>query len=145
MPLGVLGIVLLISGPSMIIAWLKLRQRNLGPILDANGWAVNAQAKINVPLGKSLTSVAALPAGTVSDRRDPYAEKKRPVWLYITVVALLALVFGWYIGKLDAYLPGPAKSITVLGELAPAATVEAIEKKAAEAAAPVPEAAPPAE
>ena len=132
MPLGVLGMVALISGPSMLVAWLKLRQRNLGPLLDANGWAVNAQAKINVPLGKSLTAIAALPAGTISDRRDPYAEKTQPWWLYGALIALLALSFSWYIGSLDAYLPAPAKSITVLGELAPAATVQAIEAKAAE-------------
>src|SRR5690606_14209778 len=37
--LGVL--MLVVSGPSVLIAWLKLRKRNLGPILDANGWAVN--------------------------------------------------------------------------------------------------------
>jgi len=116
----------------MLVAWLKLRQRNLGPLLDANGWAVNAQAKINVPLGKSLTAIAALPAGTISDRRDPYAEKTQPWWLYGALIALLALSFSWYIGSLDAYLPAPAKSITVLGELAPAATVQAIEAKAAE-------------
>ena len=45
-PLIILGILLIISAPSMAIAWLKLRKRNLGPILDANGWAVNAKAKI---------------------------------------------------------------------------------------------------
>ena len=27
----------------------------LGPILDANGWAINARARINIPFGKSLT------------------------------------------------------------------------------------------
>ena len=50
-------------GPSMLIAWLKLRQRNIGPILDANGWAVNARARINVPFGAALTDVATLPDG----------------------------------------------------------------------------------
>src|SRR5262249_7999966 len=40
-----IGLVLLISGPSMILAYMKLRNRNLGPILDANGWAVNAKAR----------------------------------------------------------------------------------------------------
>ena len=39
-PLVFVGLILLISLPSMIIATLKLRKRNLGPILDANGWAV---------------------------------------------------------------------------------------------------------
>ena len=64
MPLGFVGALLLISGPSMLIAWLKLRRRNLGPILDANGWALNAMAKVNVPLGGSLTKLAKLPAGS---------------------------------------------------------------------------------
>ena len=36
-PLFVIGLVLLISTPAMLIAWMKLRKRNLGPILDANG------------------------------------------------------------------------------------------------------------
>ena len=44
-PLLFVLILLAISAPSMIIAWLKLRRRNLGPILDANGWAVNAKAR----------------------------------------------------------------------------------------------------
>ncbi|HEX3345514.1 MAG TPA: hypothetical protein VHS09_13115, partial [Polyangiaceae bacterium] len=55
MPLGFLALLLAISGPSMLIAWLKLRQRNIGPLLDANGWAVNALAFINVPFGGALT------------------------------------------------------------------------------------------
>lgn len=121
MPLGVVGLVLLISGPSMAIAWLKLRQRNLGPLLDANGWAVNAQAKLNVPLGASLTQVAALPSGSKRDLSDPFAERSRPWALYGVGLAVLALAVGWYIGKLDPYLPGPAKSTEVLGALAPAA------------------------
>ncbi|MCX7887484.1 MAG: hypothetical protein N3B01_09570, partial [Verrucomicrobiae bacterium] len=72
MPLGIVGLVLLISGPSMIMAALKLRQRNLAPLLDANGWAVNAKAKINIPFGSSLTRIAALPPGAHRDLTDPF-------------------------------------------------------------------------
>ena len=72
--LAVVGLLLLISGPSMLIAWLKLRKRNLGPILDANGWAVNAKARINVPFGASLTSVAELPPGA-SITADKFGER----------------------------------------------------------------------
>ena len=57
----ILAVILVISGPSMIIAWLKLRQRNLGPILDANGWAVNARVKLSIPFGHTLTGTAKLP------------------------------------------------------------------------------------
>ena len=71
MPLVIIGIVVLISGPSMLLAWLKLRQRNLGPLLDANGWAVNTRARINIPFGGALTGVAALPPGASRSLTDP--------------------------------------------------------------------------
>ncbi|MEQ1570191.1 MAG: hypothetical protein ABMA64_31445 [Myxococcota bacterium] len=139
MPLGVLGLILLISGPSMAVAWLKLRQRNLGPLLDANGWAVNAQAKVNVPLGESLTKVAVLPANSTREVSDPFAERSRPWGVYVAVLVVLGLALGWYIGKLDPYLPPAAKSVSVLGAMAPAANVPAPEAAAAPAeAAPAP-------
>ena len=119
-PLAILGILLAISLPSMLLAWLKLRKRNLSPILDANGWAVNAKAKINVPFGGSLTGVAALPPGSQRDLVDPFAEKKRPWALYITLAVIVALAIGWYFGNLDRALPGRAKSTSVLGTNAPA-------------------------
>jgi hypothetical protein len=74
-PLVIAIIMLVVSAPSMAIAWLKLRKRNLGPILDANGWAVNAKAKMNVPFGGALTGVAALPPGSTFGAADEYAEK----------------------------------------------------------------------
>ncbi|HTR77242.1 MAG TPA: hypothetical protein VMH39_04005 [Gemmatimonadaceae bacterium] len=107
-PIAFLAIMLAVSTPSVVIAWLKLRQRNLGPILDANGWAVNASAKMNVPFGASLTQIAALPAGSQRDLVDPFAEKKRPWRLYgalAAAVVLLALVLGWYLGAFDSRLP----------------------------------------
>src|SRR5438094_2826122 len=120
MPLGVLGVLLLISGPSMVLAWLKLRQRNLGPILDANGWAVNARARINIPFGASLTHVAKLPPGTQRELFDPFAEKRRPWKLWLFLLALVGITFGWWQGKLDQYLPSQLRSTTVLGTNAPA-------------------------
>lgn len=89
MPLGLLGIVLLISGPSVLLAFLKLRHRNLGPILDANGWAINGRARITVPFGGALTSVARLPEGAERVLDDPYSDEGRPWWVYVLVVALL--------------------------------------------------------
>ena len=110
MPLGILGIVLLISGPSMLLAFLKLRQRNLAPILDANGWAINTKTKMNVPFGSALTNVAKLPANAVRSLDDPYAEKQRPWKTYVLLLAVVALGYCWSIGKLDDYLPEPVKS-----------------------------------
>jgi hypothetical protein len=78
--LAVLGLLLIVSGPSMLIAWLKLRKRNLGPILDANGWAVNAKAKVNVPFGTSLTGVAKLPPGALAAKVDDRFAEHAPKW-----------------------------------------------------------------
>jgi hypothetical protein len=98
-PLAFLAIILAISVPSTIIAFLKLRRRNLGPILDANGWAVNAKAKMNVPFGGSLTGVAALPPGSQRDLVDPFAEKKSP-WPKIIAIAILLVVAYFTLNKL---------------------------------------------
>jgi hypothetical protein len=129
MPIGVGALALMISGPSMLLAFLKLRMRNLGPLLDANGWAINGRARINVPFGTALTEVAALPAGAARSGRDPYAEEGRPWKLYATLAIIIGLAGAWYLGKLDKYLPKSARSISVLGANAPAAE-KAAEKPA---------------
>ncbi len=90
--LAVVGILLAISSPSMLIAWLKLRQRNLGPILDANGWAINGRVKMNVPFGGSLTEVAVLPAGSKAALDDPFAEKPA-VWpKYLLILVIIGFI-----------------------------------------------------
>ena len=98
-PLVLVGLVLVISAPSMLIAWLKLRQRTLGPLLEGNGWAVNGRVKINIPFGTALTDVAVLPAGSHRSLEDPYEDKaaakqKRRVTFFI-VVLLLAAAALW--------------------------------------------------
>ena len=96
LPFALAGLVLLISGPAVILAWFKLRSRNLGPILDANGWAINARAKINIPFGTSLTQLAHLPANAERALTDPYAEKKKPWTLYFAILAVaLFAAFAW--------------------------------------------------
>jgi hypothetical protein len=122
--IGILiGLILLISGPSMILAYMKLRKRNLGPILDANGWAVNSKAKINVPFGKSLTQVAVLPPNAERDLTDPFAEKRSAWPKIIVILAVLGIIAAcWYYGKLDGMLPGSVTSVNILGTNAPAYT-----------------------
>jgi hypothetical protein len=104
----------------MLIAWLKLRQRNVGPILDANGWSVNALAKINIPFGTALTKVAALPRGSQRQMRDPFAPKRPPYGLYLLLLVLVGLAALWTLGHLDSYLPDQLKCESVLGSKPPA-------------------------
>ncbi|MBR4597032.1 MAG: hypothetical protein IKO42_01395 [Opitutales bacterium] len=94
LPLYIIGAMLLISLPSMVLASLKLRLRNLGPLLDANAWAVNTRAKMNMVLGATLTKSAALPKGARKNGRDPFAQKRSP-WLPIFVILVVAAsVYG---------------------------------------------------
>ncbi|HSU20738.1 MAG TPA: hypothetical protein VLK60_02500 [Variovorax sp.] len=105
-PVAVVGIVLAISGPSMLIAWLKLRQRSLGPILDASGWAINGRMRVNVRLGGSLSQTPHLPPNSSRSLRDPYAERHgvaRTVAVVVVLVALAAV--AWRLGWLDTMLP----------------------------------------
>ena len=108
MPLVIGGIMLMISGPSMLIAYLKLRQRNLAPILDAGGWAVNTKARINIPFGATLTKLAELPQGAKRSLLDPFAEKKTPWKRWALLLFLfVALGMAWdkgYIQSLAASL-----------------------------------------
>jgi hypothetical protein len=118
--LAVVGLLLLVSGPSMLIAWLKLRKRNLGPILDANGWAVNAKARINVPFGASLTGVAQLPPGASlsSDDRFGEAPSAWPKLLGFLVAICFVysilnsnyLIYRWTDGKWGTPPPKEVKS-----------------------------------
>ncbi len=125
MPLGLVAVLLLVSGPSMLLAFLKLRQRNLGPLLDANGWAINGRARINVPFGGALTDVATLPKGAERSLKDPYAEKSRPWRAYFTLLLLLLIGLAWYLGKLDVHLPEVVRVSHVLGTKSPAGTANA--------------------
>jgi hypothetical protein len=98
-PLALVGLLLLVSGPAVIVAWFKLRSRNLGPLLDANGWAVNARARINIPFGTSLTQLAVLPPNAQRTLDDPYAEKPTP-WVLYGVIAVALLALAWKLGWL---------------------------------------------
>lgn len=91
--LAVLGIVLVISGPSMFLAWTKLRKRNLAPVLNANGWAVNADVMVNVMFGSALTQQAQFP---MLQLVDPLVKKGMPAWnkWIIAVASVLVVLLG---------------------------------------------------
>lgn len=89
MALFVILILLCTSGPSMFIAWNKLRKRNLGPVLNANGWAVNAKIVVNTRFGATLTELASYPKIVLE---DPFAEKKMPKWLRWIISILVCAV-----------------------------------------------------
>ncbi|MBP3302953.1 MAG: hypothetical protein J6L64_07480 [Opitutales bacterium] len=96
----VLAVILMISAPSMLIAAMKLRRRSLGPILEANGWAINGNVKINIPLGKAFTEMPKKPRGARVSRADPFRKKSFP-WgkiciVFVLVAAIAAIAWRWF-------------------------------------------------
>ncbi len=92
------GIILVISGPAMVMAWMKLRRRNIAPLLNANGWAVNANSKISIPFGETLTEIAKYPKMKLD---DPFAKKGLKPWQKwgLTVLVVVLAVAGLWLGN----------------------------------------------
>ena len=117
------GILLLISGPSMIMAWLKLRRRNLAPVLNANGWAVNSDAIISVPFGRKLTEQVRFPFTKNPAKKNPWPA------IIITLIIVAGLcVGGWYLYK---HLTQPAAEEAVEQVEQPAEEAPAAEQETA--------------
>lgn len=90
------GIILVISGPAMVMAWMKLRRRNIAPLLNANGWAINATSKISIPFGETLTEIAKYPKMKLD---DPFAKKGLKTWQkwFLTLLMLIVVIVGlWF-------------------------------------------------
>ena len=106
--LAIIGLMLVISGPAMIMAWIKLRKRNLTPLLNANGWAINADAVVSVMFGTTLTQQAQFP---MLQLVDPLAKKGMSAWQkwLISVASVLVVLLGLWLANLLNWckLPSP--------------------------------------
>ena len=97
------AILIVVSGPSMILAWMKLRKRNLAPLLNANGWAINADAIISVLFGNTLTEQAQFP---VLKLTDPHAKIKKLSKGGKWTIAIAALLLGIAVALVVLYCIG---------------------------------------
>ena len=97
------ALLIVISGPSMILAWMKLRKRNLAPLLNANGWAINADAIVNVLFGNTLTEQAQYP---IVKLKDPHAKIKKLTKGGKWAIAVAAIILGITIAVVTLYLCG---------------------------------------
>ena len=133
------ALMLIISLPSVFIAWRKLRRRDLGPVLNANGWAINAASYVRGKFAKNMTEVAKFPKLTAVDpvARRKAAWRKFFCWLFVLLVA--AFCFLFFTDRLAKYglprhKPQPVEEVVEeCCEEAPAA--EPTLEEAAEAAA----------
>jgi len=55
---SIVAIIMVVSMPSVILTWFKLRRRDLGAILNACGWAVNRPMRFSMRLARTFTKCA---------------------------------------------------------------------------------------
>jgi len=108
--LGIIAVLLIVSGPSMILGWFRLRARDIAPILNACGWAINRRLRFSLKLGRLFTTEAALPTHAERDLTDPFADDHSTRNLVIVLLFALAAAAGlWFAGLLDSALPACVK------------------------------------
>ena len=99
--LALIALLLVVSGPSMVLAWLKLRKRNLAPLLNANGWAINADAIVNAMFGATLTDQAQFPMLKLVDPYKPVkkitAGGKWAIAVSVIVLILVVVILALYL------------------------------------------------
>ncbi|MBR1570772.1 MAG: hypothetical protein IJ651_08600 [Bacteroidales bacterium] len=137
------AVMLIISLPSVFIAWRKLRKRDLGPVLNANGWAMNAASLVSVKFGKTLTSLAEYPKLTAV---DPEARKKafwKRFWWTFGCLVVIACIALWlfnallplgekFRSPLPKYQPEPVEEVVVPADEIPALPIQEVPVEPAE-------------
>jgi hypothetical protein len=111
--ISVVALILVVSLPSVILTWFKLRKRDLGAILNACGWAVNRPMRFSMKRARAFTICAPC--------------RWCRVVLAILVVLVVAGAAYWYFC--------PCSKDCKAKEQAPACAVEAPAAPAAEAPA----------
>ncbi|MAE62944.1 MAG: hypothetical protein CMJ18_01625 [Phycisphaeraceae bacterium] len=88
---GVAAAVLAVLVPSIILAIIKLRRRDLSSVLEGSGWAINARMRLTYRQGRHFT------------RRPPYPPGARGVrtrlWWFVIVVLIVLAVVAWRVSK----------------------------------------------
>ena len=135
----ILGLMLVISLPSVFITWRKLRRRDLGPVLNANGWAINAAAYVKPKFGKTLTSIVKYPKLKDVDPAEAKKARRRRFIIW-TVIILLLACGGWYgWNKYQACKAAKAEAAAAAAAEAEAPVAESVEAAEAVEAAPAAE------
>ena len=69
------AIFAIIAIPTVIVAVVKLRRRNMSRLLEASGWAVNRKIRLTALLGRHFTEAPRVPSGAMKRRFGPARAK----------------------------------------------------------------------
>ena len=133
--LVVLGFICIVSVPNVILTWIKLRARDLAPILNASDWAINRTIGFTAGLGKFFTQRASYVGKRLICPPMKTAHPVRNTLLIVVIVAAALTAAWWYCcptsprNKVEPQAEAPAETTTTAPatEVAPAATAVATE------------------
>ena len=86
---GLLGAVFAVALPATILAFLKIRKRDLSAIIEASGWAVNARMRMTRRLNSSFTTRPPYP---VASKGIPVTRRRRAILFWLIALPILACV-----------------------------------------------------
>ncbi|MCK6489992.1 MAG: kinesin [Planctomycetes bacterium] len=136
--IGLAALIGILALPSLVLAWIKIRNRNLAVLLEAGGWALNDRLRLTTTLGYLFTRRPDRPLGSTVDWADqiPFSlamnpdassELARQRWhrlrFFALVLVLFALASWLWVGLLDPWM---AKRLAATQAESPDATAAAV-------------------
>ena len=89
--LSILGAILLAMLPMSVVAFLKLRRRDLSAILEGSGWAINARMRLTRKQGRFFTKRPGYPQGSTGIRSRKWG------WYLLILLLLTVIIVGGYL------------------------------------------------
>lgn len=84
---GVGGLILALMVPTIVVAWIRLRQRDLSNLLEGSGWAINSRMRLTAAQRKTFTQNPVWPANSrFEDSNEPWK------WLLFGLLVVLIAV-----------------------------------------------------
>lgn len=90
-------LTLMVLLPVIIVAWVKLRRRDLSALLEGSGWGVNTNMRVTYKQSRSFTYKPAYPSGATGlwHRRAKIA---------LGVLLAAGVAYLWWTGQLTAWM-----------------------------------------
>jgi len=104
--IGIVTALVAVMLPTSIVAFLKLRSRDLSAILEGSGWGINARMKLTLRQARFFTRQPRFPKGAKGVHRLWY-------WIVLGLAALIAAsTVTWYIKQKKAKVEPLAPAAT---------------------------------
>ena len=76
----------------MLLAWVKLRRRDLSALLEGSGWGINTRMRLTREQAKTFTFTPGFPEGAIG------TPKSRAIWFVLLFILIAAALYGYHTG-----------------------------------------------